>query len=288
MHFLHKFLAWTRRPNKSTLAQYVETIVVIVPIAFVIRTFGYGLYQVPTGSMETTLLVGERFFADKFTVLFKEIQHGDIIALNSPVYDYSDNYFINLFQRYVYGPENWTKRVIGLPGDHIQGIVEDGRPVVYRNGQKLDEPYLNKYPLLTIYHDGTFYHRSYNASFSYEDQPFYTMDSIDVQLAQRYLAKIGEEQLLMPYTPTIVNGRNVDEFDVHLEPNQIWAMGDNRKGSADSRYFGPFDKQLIHGKIVFRLYSIDSYDSWAITDLLLHPIDFWKRVRWSRCLQFVQ
>ncbi len=287
MNFLHRFWAWIRRPNKSTLAQYIETIIVIVPLAFIIRTFFYGLYQVPTGSMETTMLVGERFFADKFTVLFRELQHGDIIALNSPVFPYSDNYFVNLFQRYVYGPENWTKRVIGLPGDHIKGVIEDGKPVVYRNGQKLDEPHLNKYPLLTIYHDDKFYTRTYDSSYSYEDQPFYIMNAADVQLAQKYLAKLHEEQLLIPYTPTIVNGRNVDEFDVHLGPNQIWAMGDNRKGSADSRYFGPFDKHLVHGKIVFRIYSIDSYDSWFIFDLLLHPIDFWKRIRWSRCLQFV-
>lgn len=284
---IKKFWVWMRRPNKSTFAQYVETIVIIVPLAFIIRTFFYGLYQVPTGSMETTMLVGERFFADKFTVLFRDLKHGDIIALNDPTYNYSENYFINLFQRYVYGPINWTKRVIGLPGDHIKGTVEDGKPALYRNGEKLDEPYLNKYPLKALYQDGKLDFRSYDAAYSFENQPFYLMNPLAVQIAQQILGQYDEESLLLPNTPTFSKGRNVDEFDIHLGPNQIWAMGDNRKGSADSRMFGPFDKNLVHGKIIFRLYSLDSYDSWFILDLLKHPIDFWKRIRWNRSLQFV-
>ena len=79
---------------------------------------------------------------NKFTVLFRDLKHGEIITFNDPLYPYSDNYFVNLWQRYVWGPSNWTKRVIGIPGDHIQGKIEDGKPVVYLNGSKLDEPYV--------------------------------------------------------------------------------------------------------------------------------------------------
>src|SRR6476659_7982559 len=88
-------------------------------IAFLIRTFGYGLYQVPTGSMETTMLVGERFFADKLSTVFYSPTRGDIITFNDPTYDYSDNKFMNLWQNYVWGPSNWTKRLIAVPGDEI-------------------------------------------------------------------------------------------------------------------------------------------------------------------------
>jgi hypothetical protein len=62
-------------------------------------------------------------------------------------------------------------------------------------------------------------------------------------------------------------------------------MGDNRVGSKDSRYFGPIKEHLIHGRIVFRIWSIDSDESWWILDLIKHPIDFFSRVRWSRFLQ---
>src|ERR1700730_5783131 len=92
-----------------------ELIFVILPVAFLIRTFGFGLYQVPTGSMETTMLVGERFFADKFTYLFSKPQRHEIIALNDPTFSYSDNKIIRLYQEYVgwpiwpWGPINFTK-----------------------------------------------------------------------------------------------------------------------------------------------------------------------------------
>lgn len=128
----------------------VKQIAFILLVVFLIRTFFFGLYQVPTGSMETTMLVGERFFADKFTYLFSKPKHGHVISLNSPLYDYSDNKLKRLFEEYVWGPQNLTKRIIGVPGDLIEGKIEDGKPVIYRNGEKIEEPYLNKYPLIAV------------------------------------------------------------------------------------------------------------------------------------------
>lgn len=283
--------AWYNRPNKSTIVQYIETFVIILPIAFVIRTFFYGLYQVPTGSMETTMLVGERFFADKFTVLYSAPARGDIITFNDPNFDYSDNPYMRLFQRYVWGPSNWTKRVVGVPGDHVQGVMEDGKPEIYINGEKLDQPYINKYPLLAEFKDGKMppsgLFKSWDPEFSYENQPFYQMDERDVRLAKRYLHYYGEENIRYPQVSVERNGKNLDVYDHYLGPNEYWVLGDNRRGSNDSRFWGKLDGQLIHGKIVWRLISIDSNDSWLIFDLLSHPIEFWKRVRWSRFFQRV-
>ncbi len=289
MTLVQKFHQWRKRPNKSIVAEYLETFIIILPIAFLIRTVGYGLYKVPTGSMETTILVGEGFFSDKFTPLFIPIKHGDIIALNDPTFIYSDNYWVDLFQRYVWGPTNWTKRVIGIPGDHIRGVIEDGKPVVYRNDVKLDEPYLNKFPLITLYKNNRIQApRSYDPAYSYSDQPFYSFNDYEAELGKRWSDMYGQEWLLMPGTPSFDHyGRNVDIFDVHLAPNQYWCMGDNRLGSKDSRFLGPFDGKLIHGKIVFRIWSIDSNESWLIFDLIKHPLDFWKRIRWNRFLQRV-
>ena len=78
----------------------VELFFVILPIAFVIRTFGFGLYQVPNGSMETTLLVGERFCADKLSYWFRKPKQGQIIAFDDSTYHYSSNKIVNLWQRY--------------------------------------------------------------------------------------------------------------------------------------------------------------------------------------------
>ncbi|MEX0940449.1 MAG: signal peptidase I [Candidatus Babeliales bacterium] len=289
---IQKTWKWFRRPNKSTFAQYVETFLIILPLAFVIRTYFYGLYQVPTGSMETTMLVGERFFADKFTVLFWPPKRGDIISFNDPVFEYSDNKYKRLFEQYVWGPSNWTKRVIGIPGDHIKGIIEDGKPVIYLNDEKLDEPYVNKHPLIAVYKEGKmppFEFRSWDKLVDFEDQPFYKMDSINVKKAARLLNQFGQEAIRYPGVPEVNGyGRNVDEYDVYLGPTQYWVMGDNRRASNDSRFWGPLDSEHIHGKIVWRIISVDSSDPWLVFDILQHPIEFWSRVRWNRFFQRMQ
>lgn len=288
-------------------------LVLIVLIVFIIRTFGFGLYQVPTGSMETTMLVGERFFADKLTVWFSPIQRGEIISFNSPLdenrrpYPYSKNFFKNLWQRYVWGPTNWTKRVIGIPGDHLEGKLEDGKPVIYLNGQKLDEQYLNKYPLVaahselpnvqsrTLFHDDciAFYSFVPGKPWTPENQPFY---GHSLQSAQLILNN-SVFPIREPETPLEGrNGKIEDIFDVHLGENQYWVMGDNRLGSMDCRSWGPLDGQLIHGRIKVCIFSLDILSGnysffdprgWWIFDLVTHPIGFWSKVRWNRCLKFV-
>ncbi len=292
-------------------------LLVIIPIAFAIRTFVFGLYQVPTGSMEPTLLVGERFFADKLTYWFRAPKKGEIIAFNSPDksvsslgFNYSKNPFMNWFQNYVYGPSNWTKRLIAGPGDHIVGKIEDGNPVIYLNDTKLDQPFVNKYPLIRVwndmsptkmaarYHDGYQYSTkgwygstelpimSENSTLRTFDpdkpfgssQPFYAIDASRIILN----AAGKPYQIILSGTP-----RKEDIFDVTLKDNQFWVMGDNRLNSGDSRAFGILSGKLIHGRIVFRIWSMDSEESWWFIDLFKHPMSFWSKIRWNRCFQFV-
>lgn len=321
---------------KKTWSDTLKEISFYLVLIFLIRTFGFGLYQVPTGSMEPTLLVGERFFADKFTYLFRSPKKGEIISFNDPVFNYSNNRIKRLYEDYVWGPSNWTKRVIATPGQTVEGKIEDGKPVVYVDGVKLDEPYVNPYPLLGYYSmpypeyvkhldrylldmvqcgrlsmrnyesekkkelqnfkDGS-PSRTYDPAKSFENQPFYRFEQDRIIRNED-----GELQLKEPHTalPTPDqrmryrghrDGENYwtgsDEFHVKLGSDQYWVMGDNRLGSHDCRFFGPINTHLIHGRIVFRIWSLDSEEGWWIFDLLRHPIDFWTRVRWSRCMQTV-
>lgn len=288
-------------------------IIVLLSIVFLIRTFGFGLYQVPTGSMETTMLVGERFFADKLTPLFTNIKRGNIISFNDPKYPYSSNPVVRLFQDYMWGPSNWTKRVIAVPGDELKGVIEDGKPVVYLNGKKLHEPYINKYSLIQVWKVdlrdlksmarkspsvmasiGQYLApKSYDPSVGFDKQPFYGIKKERVF----YDPKTGQPLLILPGTPLekgrkIVKGENYwnngDEFYVKLGKKQYWVMGDNRLGSHDSRFFGPIEKRLIHGRILLRIWSHDSDKNWWIFDLIKNPIDFWKRMRWNRFFQVVK
>lgn len=282
MKSLHSYFphSWKRAVDETV--SIINALVVI----FLIRTFIFGLYQVPSGSMETTLLVGESLVSDKLTVWFSPIKRGEVIAFNQPTYEYSENAFVNLIQRYAlgifWGPQNWTKRVIGIPLDHVQGKIEDGKTVVYINGEKISESYVNKLPLAYEIVNGTRGVRpiTYDPAFSPENQPYYK--TTEKQLVHRD----GQIFLDQPGTPL---DRGCDVFDVTLGENEYWCMGDNRKGSSDCREVGVIDGKLIHGRVIFRLFSFDDADnSWMILSFLKNPITFWSKIRWNRCLQWVR
>lgn len=316
--------------KQQSLISSITEFVMLLLVVFLVRTFIFGLYQVPTGSMETTMLVGERFFADKFSYNFRSPRRGEIIAFNDPEFKYSENRLMKLFQRYVWGANNWTKRVIGIPGDVIRGAIEDGKPVVYRNGEKLDESYINAYPLIHVWLQDVnvlrkeietelsskFYGRrvdqaaidhyvwqrlsklqtwrSYDPAKPYHQQIFYDLDENRI-----YRDEEGNPEFRVPGTPLFpANGKTTPEetrnnwndgdvFYLKLGADEYWCMGDNRLGSHDCRFFGPIHEQEIHGRIIFRIWSVDSDESWWIVDLIKHPINFWKRVRWSRFFQIM-
>lgn len=319
-----------KQKKQQTWLESMSEFCFLLVIVFLIRTFGFGLYQVPTGSMETTMLVGERFFADKLSYNFRSARHGEIIAFNDPSFKYSANPAMKIFQKYMWGPSNWTKRVVGIPGDVIRGAIEDGKPVVYRNGQKLDESYVNAYPLVSVYrrdladihhaiedeikkasrgyridkskvaeytqqrleHEKTY--RSYDSSVAYDQQPFYDLCEDRIVRDEQ-----GNLELRIPGTPlpsrngntapdeTKNNWNGSDVYYLKLGANEYWCMGDNRLGSHDCRFFGPIKQEEIHGRIIFRIWSVDSDESWWIVDLIKHPINFWQRVRWSRFFQIM-
>ncbi len=319
-----------QKKKPEGIIEQIKQIAYILLVVFLIRTFVFGLYQVPTGSMEPTMLVGERFFAEKFTYLVTKPKRGHIISLNSPLYDYSDNKAKRLFEEYVWGPVNLTKRVIGVPGDTLVGKIEDGKPVIYINSAKLEEPYLNPYPLIAVWKskpseivrsineeavsllsqnqltpdqferfmqsrlNQSVVKKTYDPSKPYDQQQFYRIDESRI-----YKDSNGYPIIETPGS-IIMEPRhgneppmdknywdNSDVFHVVLGANQYWLMGDNRLNSGDSRMFGPVDGRLIHGRILFRIWSIDSHEDWWIVDLIKHPVDFWTRIRWKRFLQFV-
>jgi signal peptidase I len=271
--------------------------IILLSMVLAIRTFVFGLYWVPTGSMEPTMLVGEGFFADKFTILFRPLKRGEIISFNEPTFIYSHNWAIKLFQQYLYGPENWTKRIIGLPGERIQGKIENGKPTIYINEQKFNEPYVNPYPVVNVQENShqlvlsplifasktNSRYRTFDPQYPLTDplQPFYRITK-DIILPHE-----SQPHILFPNTPAYSCGVT-DVFDITLNKDEYFVMGDNRQASFDSRGFGRIKRSIIHGRILFRLFSFDTANS-LLYELLTHPIDFiFSKARsWNRWFSWV-
>lgn len=107
-------------------------------------------YAVPSGSMEHTLEVGDRIYANRLAYVGSDPQRGDIVVFNQSAAWETPPEYSGL--RYVagavgdvfgFGPSNHhalVKRVIGLPGDTVRCCDDAGAVVV--NGESLDEPYV--------------------------------------------------------------------------------------------------------------------------------------------------
>lgn len=101
----------------------IETLLVALFFALLIRKYIIMTSVVPTGSMIPTLMVQDRLFVNKYIYRFTDPKRGDIIVFKSPRKDKKD----------------YVKRCIGLPGDKV--AVKKG--IVYINGSELILPGIN-------------------------------------------------------------------------------------------------------------------------------------------------
>lgn len=117
-----------RKDKKGTVLQeilsYIKILAVAVIVAFLFTRFIIVNAQVPSGSMENTILTGDRLIGNRLAYLFEEPERGDIV-----IFKYPDD-----------ESQNFVKRIIGVPGDVIQ--ISDGH--VYVNGEQLEEDYLRE------------------------------------------------------------------------------------------------------------------------------------------------
>ncbi len=120
--FLREFLSW------------VEMVVIILAIVWVTTNYIIVNAKIPSGSMENTIMTGDRLIGTRFSYWFSEPKRGDIILFYYPVNE----------------KKIYIKRVIGLPGETVE--IRDSK--VYINGSKtpLDENYLPE--KWTIANDG--------------------------------------------------------------------------------------------------------------------------------------
>src|SRR5690242_17464646 len=195
-------------------------------------------FVIPSPSMEVTLLTGDHVLVDK--LMYAPAHRGDIIVFRYPM-DINQNY---------------VKRCMGVPGDHIRIVNKE----VYLNGKKLDEPYaIHRTSYILPYRD------------NFPSQP-------DSQVYDRAV------QMLQSH---VVNG------EIVVPPDNYFAMGDNRDNSLDSRYWGFVPRENIVGTPFLIWWSYDAsteelasgnIDIGHIVDIVLH---FFTKTRWNRTFRLV-
>jgi signal peptidase I len=214
-------------------------------------------FVIPTGSMEDTLLIGDHLLVDKLTYApsgpmskyvlpYENPKHGDIIVFRYPA---------DITQTFV-------KRVIGIPGDHLKMVDR----IVYRNGIRLNEPY--------VYHK--FPYEPTRDNFPGEPSPF--AEGLQAQLQQDMLEH------------HVVNG------EVVVPPDSYFAMGDNRDNSLDSRYWGFVPRDNIIGKplLIYWSYRASTNDlaGTSINSWVNHFVDlgehFFTHTRWDRTFRIIR
>jgi signal peptidase I len=139
-------------PTRSQLAKEIPLLIgLAILIAFLVKTFVAQAFYIPSGSMIPQLLIGDRVVVSKLSYDLHDPRRGDVIVFDAPANapgapqekasKGAGRVVRNVFEAIgVLQPstEEYIKRVIGLPGETVQG--KDGR--VFVNGTELVEPYL--------------------------------------------------------------------------------------------------------------------------------------------------
>jgi signal peptidase I len=249
--------------KKSTAREYFESLVITVILALFGTTFIVQAFKIPTPSMEDNLLVGDHLLVNKFafgsngSLLDKVLPFKEIKRGDVIVFKYPKD----LTKHYV-------KRAIGLPGDHVR--IDDKQ--VYVNGEALQEPYkIHKAP-----------------PGSYAD-PFRDFFPPKPHASRFYgIGGDGDD----PYWY-----EDFTEGDEIVVPaGHYFAMGDNRDNSADSRYWGFVQRELIVGKplIIYWSYETDSdeYQRTEVSDRVQQFTDlftnFFEKTRWKRTFAIIR
>jgi signal peptidase I len=236
-----------QRKTSGGVVELVKTIVIAVAIAIGIRTIAFEPFNIPSGSMEPTLLIGDYLFVSKYAfgystyslpwgirlfsgrILGSMPERGDVVVFKLP----RDN------------KTDYIKRVIGLPGDRIQ--VKEG--ILQINGEPVKRERI---------------------------EDFVDRDNGIVTRQLQYLETLPNGRV--HHILEVSDNGPLDDTPVYtVPPGHYFCMGDNRDNSLDSRVqsavgFVPADNLVGRAEILF--FSTDGSAAWY---------EFWK---WPMATRF--
>lgn len=240
-----------KKPDNSW-DETIRTVLVAILLAVIFRSFAFEPFHIPSGSMKSTLLVGDYLFVSKYSYGYSRYsfpfglplfegrimerehpQRGDVVVFREPADTRID----------------FIKRVIGLPGDTIQ--VKEG--MLYINGQMAPRQPLD--------------------NFLDNENPN------NVQMVPQFKETLpgGKAITILKQHKYFVP--EADDTEVFIvPPGHYFMMGDNRDNSHDSRFpdlrYVPEENIVGHAQMIF--FSTDGTAHWD------NPVSWFKAMRFNR------
>lgn len=240
---------------RETTPEFIASMASVLVIGLFIITFCLQAFEIPSSSMEDTLLIGDHLFVDRVTnappskwigplIPYRQINRGQIIVFISPA------------QPGLY----LVKRVVGIPGDRIH--LENGK--VFLNGVAQDPSYVKRNDTWEPYRD------------DFPGVPPSESSGLTPEWRIELPSHIQNGELVVPQ-------------------NSYFAMGDNRDVSLDSRYWGFVPRENIIGRPMFVYWSFetprDQYEKTSIGERLQFIakiiVHFFDETRWNRMFRMV-
>jgi signal peptidase I len=249
--------AASRVERGDTWWDTVRSLLVVLAAVLGIRTFVAEATVIPTGSMESTILIGDHVFLNKLLYgpeipytswrlpVLRQIHRGDIVAFHYPR-----------------NPSvMFVKRVIAQGGDVVKIVHKQ----VYVNGKALYEPYAQLDPSNTM--------------------PLVVNFPPSIEEVQTIPAYGGLDPAWAREMPNYIKPDGL-----HVPQGYFFAMGDNRDNSLDSRFWGFVPDENVVGEPLFVYWSYDAptpdWTADSLTDRLRFDAsiikNFLSKTRWSR------
>lgn len=214
--------------RQPTWVEYSGSFFPVIALVFVLRSFLYEPFKIPSSSMVPTLLVGDLILVNKFTYGIRlPVLNQKIIQINDPQ---RGDVMVFKYPRDM--SQDYIKRVIGVPGDKI--TYEDKRLTV--NGVEV------KYTALDDYLDdeSLVYNKQYQEALTGVTHRILNTDGKMLNPAE-----VGD----FPHKDACTYSYN--GFTCVVPAGNYFMMGDNRDNSLDSRYWGFVPDKNIVGKAFF-------------------------------------
>lgn len=228
-------------------------LIILLAVAFYFREMVIEPYQIPSGSMIPTLLIGDHLFVsklsyglkspwpfkDRYWGIWQEPKPGDIVVFKAP----------NYVRAHAGWP--WVKRIIATQGQRVR--IQDGQIFVDGKAYKQINPQeLVEYP--------DFYDRGYSAGWE-------TEEAWDVEEVTGTVKHTIYQATERDARPGVMNwpvpgmrkmpGLECGLSECKVKKDHIFVMGDNRGHSDDSRFWGAVPMSHVKGKAQFIWVSVD-------------------------------